>query len=83
MPVDSEAIERDLRPYGDQWKKLQEAETESAYGPVSPETADKEELSRKGNCIYDVTLRRGMDFPPFLFVQYGGICSLCDFRIHI
>ena len=72
MPVDSEAIERDLCSYGDQWKNLQEAETESAYGPVSPETADKEELSRKGSCIHDVTLRRGMDFPPPFSYNMGG-----------
>ena len=68
MEVDSAdsraAIERDLRCYADQWQKLQEAEAESAYGPVYPETADIQELSRKGSCIFDVTLRRGMDFPP-------------------
>ena len=68
MEVDSAvsraAIERDLRCYADQWQKLQEAEAESAYGPVYPETADIQELNRKGSCIHDVTLRRGMDSPP-------------------
>ena len=49
MEVDSAdsraAIERDLRCYADQWQKLQEAEAESAYGPVYPEPADIQELN--------------------------------------
>ena len=65
MGVDSAvaraAIERDLRCYADQWRHLQQVEVEAAYGPIDPEPADKEELSRKGTCIHDVTLRRGMD----------------------
>ena len=87
MEVDSvvsrAAIERDLRCYADQWKKPQEAEAESAYDFVYTEPADIQELNRRGSCIHDVTLRRGMDSPPLLFVQYVGMCSLCDFRIHI
>ena len=54
------AIERDLSCYADQWRHLQEVEVEAAYGPVYPEPADIQELSRKGTCIHAVTLRRGM-----------------------
>ena len=65
MGVDSAvaraAIERDLRCYADQWRHLQEVEVEAAYGPIDPEPEDIQELSRKGTCIHDVTLRRGMD----------------------
>ena len=65
MEVDSAvaraAIERDLSWYADQWRHLQEVEVEAAYGPIDPEPADIQELSRKGTCIHDVTLRRGMD----------------------
>ena len=65
MEVDSAiaraAIERDLSCYADQWKHLQGVELEAAYGPIDPELADIQELSRKGTCIHDVTLRRGRD----------------------
>ena len=65
MEVDSAvaraAIERDLSCYADQWRHLQEVEVEGAYGPVDPVPADIQELSRKGTCIHDVTLRRGRD----------------------
>ena len=40
---------------------LQEEEVESPYGTIDPELADIQELSRKGTCIHDVTLRRDMD----------------------
>ena len=55
------AIERDLSCYADQWRYLQQVEVEAAYGPADPELADKQELSRKGTCIHDVTLRCGED----------------------
>jgi len=55
------AIERDLSCYADQWRHLQEVEVEAPYGPVFPEPADIQELSRRGTCIHDVTLRHGMD----------------------
>ena len=65
MDVDSAvaraAIERDLTCYADQWKHLQEEEVEAAYGPIDPKPDDIQELSRKGTCIHDVTLCRGMD----------------------
>ena len=65
MGVDSAvaraAIERDLRCYADQWRHLQEVEVEAAYGPIDPEPEDRQELSRKGTCIHDVTLRHGME----------------------
>ena len=54
------AIERDLSCYADQWRHLQEVEVEAAYGPIDPELADIQELTRKGTCIHDVTLRHGM-----------------------
>ena len=64
MEVDSAvaraAIERDLSCYADQWRHLQEEEVEAAYGPIDPDPADIQELSRKGTCIHDVTLRDGM-----------------------
>ena len=64
MEVDSAvaraAIERDLSCYADQWQHLQEVEVEAAYGPIDPEPEDRQELSRKGTCIHDVTLRHGM-----------------------
>ena len=55
------AIERDLTCYADQWQYLQGEEVEAAYGPIDPEQADLQELSRKGTCIHNVTLRPGMD----------------------
>ena len=65
MEVDSAvaraAIERDLSCYADQWRHLQEEEAEAAYGPIDPKLDDIQELSRKGTCIHDVTLRGGMD----------------------
>ena len=77
MEVDSAdsraAIERDLRCYADQWQNLQDVEADSAYGPVYPEPADVHELSRKGTCIHDVTLRRGMDFPPPFRTIWGDM----------
>ena len=41
------AIERDISSNADQWRQLQEVETEAAYGPVDPEPADIQELSRE------------------------------------
>ena len=49
----SAAIERDLRCYADQWRNLQEIEVEAVYGPVDPEEADIQELTRKGTCNHD------------------------------
>ena len=85
MGVDSAisraAIERDLLCYADQWQKLQEAEAESAYGPVYPEPADIQKINRKGSCIHDVTSRRGMDFipPPPSFSYIMGDMRLMRF----
>ena len=59
--VAREAIERDLSCYADQWLHLQEVEVQAAYGPVDPEPAELQELSRHGTCIHEVTLRRGRD----------------------
>ena len=60
MEVDSAvaraAIERDLSCYADQWQHLQEVEVEAAYGPIDPEPEDRQELSRKGTCIHDLSL---------------------------
>ena len=55
------AIECDLNCYAGQWRHLQEVDVEAAYGPVDPAPAGIRELSRKGTCIYDVTLRPCMD----------------------
>ena len=62
------AIECDLRCYADEWLNLQQEEVEVPYGPIYPKASDIEELSRKGTCIHDVTLRRGID----------GIQATCD-----
>ena len=51
------AIELELASYARHWNELQLIEVQDAYGPLSPESADIEELRRKGTCIRDVTLR--------------------------
>ena len=65
MEVDSvdarAAIECGLTCYAIQWRELQLVEVEALYGPVDPKQADIQELSRKGTCMHDVTLRHGMD----------------------
>ena len=64
-PVDSlvarERIERDLKGYAEQWKRLQLVEVEASYGPLYPDQDQMQDLRRSGTCLFDVTLRHGED----------------------